>query len=78
MVSDIVSGGKRMVIMPYNETWRKIRKLMHQILMSREADRYQPIMERESVQLVNDYYTAPKEWYLHNGRYSNRFVKIRY
>ena len=31
MVSDIVSGGKRMVMMPYNETWRKIRKLMHQV-----------------------------------------------
>jgi hypothetical protein len=30
MVSDIVSGGKRMVMMPYNATWRNIRKLMHQ------------------------------------------------
>jgi len=32
MVSDIVSGGKRMVMMPYNSTWRNIRKLMHQVL----------------------------------------------
>jgi len=31
MVSDIVSGGKRMVMMPYNSTWRNIRKLMHQV-----------------------------------------------
>jgi hypothetical protein len=31
MVSDIVSGGKRMVVMPYNSTWRNIRKLMHQV-----------------------------------------------
>jgi len=31
MVSDIVSGGKRMVMMPYNATWRNIRKLMHQV-----------------------------------------------
>jgi hypothetical protein len=32
MVSDLVSGGKRMVMMPYNSTWRNIRKLMHQVL----------------------------------------------
>jgi hypothetical protein len=33
MVSDLVSGGKRMVMMPYNSTWRNIRKLMHQVLL---------------------------------------------
>jgi len=32
MVLDIVSGGKRMVMMPYNSTWRNIRKVMHQVL----------------------------------------------
>jgi hypothetical protein len=84
MVSDIVSGGKRMVMMPYNATWRNIRKLMHQVtaaevmakkqvLMSREADKYQPVMERESMQLVWDYYSNPREWFLHNGRYSHRY-----
>jgi Cytochrome P450 len=89
MVSDIVSGGKRMVVMPYNGTWRKIRKLFHQvfhdltkltkILMSREAERYHPIMEKESVQLVWEYYTSPKDWYLHNSRYSNRlFITMKY
>ena len=31
MVSDIISGGKRMVMMPYHNTWRNIRKLMHQV-----------------------------------------------
>jgi hypothetical protein len=33
MVSDIVSGGKRMVMMPYNATWRNIRKVMHQVVL---------------------------------------------
>jgi hypothetical protein len=45
--------------------------------MSREAEKYEPVMERESMQLVWDYYTKPKEWYLHNGRYSNRYPTIQ-
>jgi hypothetical protein len=31
MASDIVSGGQRIVSMPYNNTWRNIRKLVHQV-----------------------------------------------
>jgi hypothetical protein len=42
--------------------------------MSREADKYQPVMERESMQLIWDYYTNPKEWFLHHGRYSNSVI----
>ena len=42
--------------------------------MSREADKYQPIMERESMQLIWEYYTNPKEWFLHNGRYSHSVI----
>jgi hypothetical protein len=37
MVSDIVSGGKRMVMMPYNSTWRNIRKVMHQVYIGFET-----------------------------------------
>jgi hypothetical protein len=44
--------------------------------MSREADKYHPVMERESVQLLWDYYSNPREWFLHNGRYSNRYLVI--
>jgi len=47
-----------------------------QILLGREAERYQPLMERESMQLVWEYYAQPKEWYLHNGRYSHRYEYI--
>jgi len=31
--------------------------------MSREPDRYQPLTERESVQLVWDSYANPREWF---------------
>lgn len=31
MLSDVVSGGKRMVMMPYNSLWRNIWKLMRQV-----------------------------------------------
>ncbi|KAH8595657.1 cytochrome P450 [Bisporella sp. PMI_857] len=38
MTQDIMSGGSRIVLMPYNNRWRATRKIMHQILSTRQKD----------------------------------------
>jgi hypothetical protein len=71
MTQDIVSGGGRMVLMPYGDTWRRLRKIMHQILSTRQASTYKNYQDLESKQLLWDYLHIPNKWYLHNGRFSN-------
>jgi cytochrome P450 len=71
MTQDIVSGGGRIVLMPYDDTWRRLRKIMHQILSTRQATTYQGYQDLESKQLLWDYLHIPEKWYLHNGRFSN-------
>ena len=34
ITQDILSGGNRIVMMTYNERWRNLRKIMHQLLMA--------------------------------------------
>lgn len=71
MTQDIVSGGGRIVLMPYDDTWRRLRKIMHQILSTRQSTTYRGYQDLESKQLLWDYFHVPEKWYLHNGRYSN-------
>jgi Cytochrome P450 len=71
MTQDIVSGGGRIVLMPYGDRWRILRKIMHQILSTRQEKMYQGYQDLESKQMLWDYLHTPEAWYLHNGRYSN-------
>jgi Cytochrome P450 len=71
MTQDIVSGGGRVVLMPYGERWRTLRKIMHQILSTRQTSTYRAYQDLESKQLLWDYLHTTDKWYLHNGRYSN-------
>lgn len=48
MTQDIMSGGSRIVLMPYNERWRVLRKIMHQILSARQQDVFKPFQDLES------------------------------
>lgn len=42
MTQGIMSGDSRIVLMPYNEQWRTVRKIMHQILRARALDVFMP------------------------------------
>jgi cytochrome P450 len=63
-----------MVMMPYTDTWRNIRKIMHQLLTAKQAESYRPFQDAESRQLLWDYLHQPKKFYLHNGRYANSVI----
>ncbi|KAK5320491.1 hypothetical protein LTR93_006703 [Exophiala xenobiotica] len=72
MTQGIMSGGSRIVLMPYNEQWRTLRKVMHQILSV--AKLYMPFEDLESKQLLWDYLEQPDRWWSANGRYANSVI----
>lgn len=74
MTQDIMSGGGRLVLMPYGDRWRKTRKIMHQILSTRQKDTFQDFQELESRHLLYDYLHHPDRWFSANGRYANSVI----
>ncbi|KAL1615103.1 hypothetical protein SLS56_011930 [Neofusicoccum ribis] len=74
VTSDILSGGKRIVLMEHGERWRNLRKVMHQLLMASHADEFKPYQDIESRKLLWDYYVAPEKYYLHGARFANSVI----
>jgi hypothetical protein len=74
MTQDIMSGGGRIVLMPYGEQWRKTRKIMHQILSTRQQGVFRTFQELESRYLLHDYLHHSHRWFSANGRYSNSII----
>ncbi|OQV00569.1 hypothetical protein CLAIMM_06049 [Cladophialophora immunda] len=72
MTQGIMSGNSRIVLMPYNEQWRTLRKIMHQILTAGKL--YMPFEDLESKQLLWDYLEKPDRWWSANGRYANSVI----
>ena len=60
--------------MEYNEKWRNIRKIMHQLLTTKQCETYRPFQDTESRQLLWDYLHEPHNFYRHNGRYANSVI----
>ncbi|EOD43786.1 putative cytochrome p450 protein [Neofusicoccum parvum UCRNP2] len=71
---DIMSSGCRMVLMPYSERWRAVRKVMHNILSTRQRDTFKPYQDLESRHLLWDYLHHPARWFSANARYSNSVI----
>lgn len=74
MMQGIMSGDSRIVLMPYNERWRMLRKIMHQILSSRQQDVFKPFQDLESKNLCWDYLEKPSRWWSANARYANSVI----
>ncbi|EXJ93192.1 hypothetical protein A1O3_01749 [Capronia epimyces CBS 606.96] len=74
MTQDIMSGGGRLVLMPYGDRWRKTRKVMHQILSTRQKDTFRKFQDVESKHLLYDYLHHADRWFSANGRYSNSVI----
>src|SRR5271170_4941938 len=87
LIQDILSDGKRcvrpipisqlirrMVLMEYNDKWRNIRKIMHQLLTAKQCEIYRPFQDKVSRQLLWDYLHEPEKFYIHNGRYANSVI----
>ncbi len=48
MAGELASGGRRMLLMPYDERWRTYRRIMHEAVNSTAARQYEGIQEREA------------------------------
>ncbi|TKA72550.1 hypothetical protein B0A55_07757, partial [Friedmanniomyces simplex] len=55
MAFELVSHSLRPVFMPYGETWRQVRKLMHRLTNVTVATTYESLQEEESVRVFERY-----------------------
>ncbi|KAK6072221.1 cytochrome p450 [Seiridium cupressi] len=74
MTQSIMSDDSRIVLMPYNDKWRTLRKVMHSILSTRAMDIFMPFQDLESKHLLWDYLETPGKWWAANGRYANSVI----
>ncbi len=74
MTSKIMSGGNRILLMPYNDRWRGIRKIMHSILNKTNTTTFAPFQDLESKHLIYDYLHTPDLWYRANQRFANSVI----
>ncbi|RDL31768.1 Cytochrome P450 [Venustampulla echinocandica] len=74
MASGIMSGGCRILLMPYSDRWRAIRKVMHTILNKQNTATFAPFQDLESKHLLYDYLHNPEQWYNANQRFANSVI----
>ncbi|KAF4620163.1 hypothetical protein G7Y89_g14658 [Cudoniella acicularis] len=74
MASGIMSGSCRILLMPYSDRWRAIRKVMHTILNTQNKQLFAPFQDLESKHLLYDYLHNPDQWYVANQRYANSVI----
>jgi cytochrome P450 len=70
MAAQLLSRGLRPLFLPYGETWRNVRKLMHQVANVKIAASYQPLQAQESLRVVHDLIKAPKQYQTWFERFS--------
>jgi hypothetical protein len=75
MMSDIMSGGARIVLMGYTDQWRNQRKIMHSILNGQQAEKqFVPFQDLEAKQLVYEIYKEPENYHKASQRFSNSVI----
>jgi cytochrome P450 len=70
MAFEEASGSKRIVMMQYGNEWRKLRQIMHKMLMPKAAQSYRPIEVLEAQQLSIDLMDEPQHFLMHHRRYT--------
>ena len=48
VVSEYISNLRRMVLTPYNDSWRALRKFLHSQLHDKFASSYEPVQDQEA------------------------------
>ena len=77
--SDLISGGKRFLLMSYTPEWRKLRTIVHKLLTPKVSATFKPSQELEAKQLIHDIYTDTlnkdeESFYMHVRRYSTSVI----
>jgi len=66
---ELISGGNRILFMKYDQTWRMVRKMCHQLLNIQAARNYVPYQVLENKQMLNDLMDTPDDFVNHMRRY---------
>ncbi|GLA60060.1 hypothetical protein AtubIFM55763_005466 [Aspergillus tubingensis] len=77
VVSDLLSGGMRFLLMPYSAEWRRLRAIVHKLLTPKASNEFIPSQEFETKQLLWDILTDndnQKNFYMHIRRYTTSVV----
>ncbi|KIW46589.1 uncharacterized protein PV06_02254 [Exophiala oligosperma] len=70
----VLSGGYRMLFMPYGKQWRDIRAIVHRCLNVKSADGMKPSQDLESRRYLYDLLTEPANFWNHVKRYSTSVI----
>ncbi|KAH9937759.1 cytochrome P450 [Epithele typhae] len=70
VAGEILSDNKRGLMLPYGDSWRKWRKVLHSGFHSRRAETYHEIQTLESAVLVHELLTNPAEYEKHLTRFA--------
>ncbi|KAK4642058.1 hypothetical protein QC761_511720 [Podospora bellae-mahoneyi] len=70
-ISSLASGGLRMLLMPYGDTWRRVRKLFHGLLHLKASNSYVPYQDLESTSMMIALLEEPDKVLHHIRRYTN-------
>ena len=72
LVAHLITQSDHLLVMQYGDTWRKIRKIIHQYFMEANCEsNHWKVQEAEAIQMLHDYMAAPEDHMLHPKRYSN-------
>ncbi|KAJ5618601.1 hypothetical protein N7528_006712 [Penicillium herquei] len=77
VVSDLLSGGMRFLLMPYSPQWRKLRAIVHKLLTPKSSNTFFPSQEFEAKRLMWDILTDnenQENFYMHIRRYATSVV----
>lgn len=70
MAVQLVSKGLRPLFLPYGDTWRSVRKLMHNLTNTTIAKSYEPFQEKESLRAIRDLIRQPEKYETWFERYA--------
>ena len=72
IVAHLITQGDHLLVMNYGETWRKVRKLVHQYFMEPTCEKHHiHVQNAEAIQMVHDFMVDPDNHMAHPKRYSN-------
>ncbi|KAL3584692.1 hypothetical protein FPOAC2_14473 [Fusarium poae] len=70
LVGQILTGGKRAVLMPYGPRWRAVRKSFANMLTAKKCDEYANMQTKEAITSCYDVTRTPERYRDHLARYS--------
>ncbi|TEA09810.1 Cytochrome P450 monooxygenase patI [Colletotrichum sidae] len=77
VLSDLLSGGNRLLLLTYGQRWRQLRTVVHKLLTPKASATYKPSQEFEAKQLIYDIATGNEDqqsFYQHVRRYTTSVV----